>query len=129
MRAGVPLAEGMYRPLSAAVEAWHFDFACPPDESGRKTLDLEFAADGRFNAVIFWYTLHLGDGITLTTAPGAAKSGADCAAFPCFSVSLDSTCQERVCILGRASEPGCLMCMRCRFQGASLATPNAAGHQ
>lgn len=64
----------MYRPLSEPIEAWHFDFMCPPEESGRKTVDIEFTADGRFNAVVFWYTLHLGQGITLSSGPGVINT-------------------------------------------------------
>ena len=70
LAAGVPLAGGMYRALSAPIEAWHFDMRCPPEDSGRKTLDFEFTADGVCNAVVFWYTLQLSEGISLSSAPG-----------------------------------------------------------
>ncbi|BDA48465.1 Protein arginine N-methyltransferase 7 [Coccomyxa sp. Obi] len=69
---GVPLGEGLYRPLSEPVEAWHFDVRCPPDESGRKTIDVEFTSDGICNAVVFWFTLELIDGITISSAPGGS---------------------------------------------------------
>ena len=36
MCAGAPLADGMYTPLTAPVEAWHFDLAAPPEDSDRK---------------------------------------------------------------------------------------------
>ena len=74
-RAGCPLGEGMYEALSEPVEAWHFDFMDPPTSSEKKHLDLTFTAEGRFNAVLFWYTLHLGGGIELSTGPAAVKSG------------------------------------------------------
>lgn len=68
-QAGVPLAEGMFRPLSAPVEAWHFDMACPPEDSGRRTLDVEFAAGGVCNSVVFWFELQLCDGVVISSAP------------------------------------------------------------
>ena len=67
--AGVPLADGMYRPLTEPVEAWHFNMRCPPEESGHNTLDLAFTSDGIFNAVLFWYTLQLTPDITISSAP------------------------------------------------------------
>ena len=67
--AGAPLAEGMYRPLMEPVEAWHFSMRCPPEESGRKHLDMHFTADGIFNAVLFWHTLELAPGVTISSAP------------------------------------------------------------
>lgn len=72
--AGVPLGEGLYRPLSQPQEAWHFDMRCPPEESARKTLDTEFTADGVFNAVVFWFTLHLFDGVTISSGPCASSA-------------------------------------------------------
>ena len=71
--AGAPLAENMFRPLSEPMEAWHFDLGNPPQESARKTLDVAFTQSGRFNAVVFWFELQLGDGITLCTKPGCGK--------------------------------------------------------
>ena len=73
--AGCPLGKGMYEALSEPVEAWHFDFMDPPTSSEKKHLDLTFTAEGRFNAVLFWYTLHLGGGIELSTGPAAVNSG------------------------------------------------------
>lgn len=32
----------MFDALSDAVEVWHFDMLAPPEESGRKSLDLTF---------------------------------------------------------------------------------------
>ena len=69
LQAGVRLAEGMYQPLSEPVEAWYFDMACPPQDSGRRTLDIAFTADGICNAVVFWYELHLAEGITSPLHP------------------------------------------------------------
>ena len=65
------MAEGLCRPLSAAQEVWHFDFRGPPVCGERRQLDLAFTADGHFNAVRFWFTLDLGSGVTLSTAPGS----------------------------------------------------------
>lgn len=56
-------------PLAPPVEAWHFDFQNPPEESQTKTVDLAFERDGKFNAVVFWFTLNLIDDIKITTAP------------------------------------------------------------
>lgn len=75
MDAGAPLAKGMYEPLSDPVEAWHFDFMDPPTSSEQKHLDLTFHTEGRFNAVLFWYTLHLGGGISFSTGPAAVAAG------------------------------------------------------
>lgn len=69
VNAGAPLAGGMYRSLTDPIEAWHFNMRCPPEESGRKSLDLSFTADGIFNAVLFWYTLELTPNITISSAP------------------------------------------------------------
>ena len=74
--AGAPLAPGFYRPLSEAAEAWHFSMAAPPADAESKTLDVTFTAGGRFNAVVFWFQLDLGGGITLSTGPQAVGAGA-----------------------------------------------------
>ena len=73
--AGTALEEGMYLPLSDPVEAWHFDLRTPPEDSERKALDLSFTARGRFNAVLFWFKLHLIDGIEFSTGPEAVAHG------------------------------------------------------
>lgn len=65
----------MYTPLSEPVEAWHFDLGTPPEASDRKHLDVQFTADGRMNAVVFWFKLHLIDGIELSTGPDAVAQG------------------------------------------------------
>ena len=72
--AGAPLAHDMYRPLSKAMEAWHFDLGNPPLESARKILDVAFDQTGRFNAIVFWFELQLGEGITMSTRPGSGGS-------------------------------------------------------
>ena len=72
---GAPLEAGMYNALSEPVEAWHFDLKAPIEEAETKSLDLQFSTDGRMNAVVFWYTLELLDGITFSTSPEAVASG------------------------------------------------------
>ncbi len=73
--AGAPLAPGMYRPLSAPAEAWHFVMAAPPDAAASKTLDVTFTADGRCNAVVFWYALDLGGGRHLSSGRHVSGAG------------------------------------------------------
>ena len=65
----------MYTALSHPVEAWHFDLKAPVEASEHKSLDLTFHTDGRMNAVVFWYTLELIEGITFSTGPEAVKAG------------------------------------------------------
>lgn len=74
--AGAPLAAGMFRPLSAPQEAWHFTMASPPEDAESKTLDVTFTAGGRLNAVVFWFELDLGHGFRLSTGPQAVAAGA-----------------------------------------------------
>jgi len=69
---GTPLSPGAYVPLSQPVRVWHFDMLTPPEESDTRLADLTFERAGRFNAVLFWFDLHLGGGITLSTGPGSA---------------------------------------------------------
>ncbi|KAI8104703.1 hypothetical protein M9434_003256 [Picochlorum sp. BPE23] len=45
--------------LSDPIEAWYFDFGNPPTKSETKTLDVTFTQDGRLNAIMFWYEIHL----------------------------------------------------------------------
>ena len=70
--AGTPLAPGAVVALSEPLLAWHFDMLAPPEESDTKVLDLAFTAAGRFNAVRFWFDLHLGGGVVLSSRPGSA---------------------------------------------------------
>jgi hypothetical protein len=76
LAAGVPLADGLFRPLSQPQEAWHFVMASPPQDAETKTLDVTFTADGRLNAIVFWFELDLGSGIRLSTGPEAVSAGA-----------------------------------------------------
>lgn len=73
----------MYKPLSHPVEAWHFDLKLPTEDSETKSLDLQFHTDGRMNAVIFWYSLDLIEGVTFSTSPLAVSSG-----FPSYQIWL-----------------------------------------
>ena len=65
----------MWGALSEPLEAWHFDFRSPPDSSDHKTLDVTFTKDGRFNAVVFWYTLRLFEGIEISSGPHVQPNG------------------------------------------------------
>lgn len=66
---GLPLSPEHYKDLSDVFEVWHFDFYNPPEETARKVVDLTFTSQGIFNAMLFWYELDLGNGITFSTAP------------------------------------------------------------
>ena len=88
----------MYKALSRPAEAWHFDLKAPGEASEHKSLDLTFHTDGRMNAVVFWYTLELIEGITFSTGPDAVKAGMrSTSKYSCFrlnyscSSSLDVT--------------------------------------
>ena len=67
----------MYTPLSEPAEVWHFDLRSPPEDSAERTLDLAISRPGVLNAVVFWFTLHLIDGIELSSGPTAVAAG-DC---------------------------------------------------
>lgn len=73
---GTPLHPGMYAPLSEPAEVWHFDLRSPPEDSAERTLDLAISRPGVLNAVVFWFTLHLIDGIELSSGPAAVAAGA-----------------------------------------------------
>ena len=62
-------------PLSDPVEAWHFDLRSPSEDSAERTVDLTLTRPGVLNAVVFWFTLHLINGIELSTGPGAVSAG------------------------------------------------------
>lgn len=49
--------------------------AAPPTDAETKTLDVTFTADGRLNAIAFWFELDLGGGIRLSTGPDAVAAG------------------------------------------------------
>jgi type III protein arginine methyltransferase len=65
----------MYVPLSEPMEVWYFDLRAPPQDSARKTLDVEFTRDGTWNAVMFWFKLELAEGIELCTGPSQVPVG------------------------------------------------------
>lgn len=65
----------MYKPLSTAMEVWHFDMRSPPQDSSHKSIDMEFQEDGRMNAVIFWFEMELFQGIKFSTSPQAISDG------------------------------------------------------
>lgn len=73
--AGVPLAHDCIVPLSEPREVWHFDLGAPPDRSDVKTVDVEITRRGRWNAVMFWYKLHLFGDVYLSTGPEAVAEG------------------------------------------------------
>ncbi|PSC69443.1 arginine methyltransferase [Micractinium conductrix] len=73
--AGVPLAAERVVALSEPQEVWHFSLGAPPDKSDVKTVDVEFTRRGRFNAVMFWYKLHLFGDVYLSTGPEAVAEG------------------------------------------------------
>ena len=50
--------------------------ASPPQDAETKTLDVTFSADGRLNAIVFWFELDLGGGVRLSTGPEAVSAGA-----------------------------------------------------
>jgi len=72
---GAPFDDKSFVPLSAPVEVWQFDMLTPPEEASRDSLDLKFSRSGVFNAVRFWYDLHLYDNIHLSTGPEAVEMG------------------------------------------------------
>jgi protein arginine N-methyltransferase 7 len=69
---GTPLSPDSYVALSEPVRVWHFDMLAPPEHSDTSVVDLAFSQSGRFNAVLFWYDLHLGGGHVISTRPGSA---------------------------------------------------------
>ena len=64
---GVPVDPDSYRALSKPKEIWHFDLGNPPEASDQKFVDFEFTTDGTFNAVLFWYELHLIEDVKIST--------------------------------------------------------------
>lgn len=59
--------------LSRPMEVWYFDLGSPPETSDVKKIDVEFEQDGKWNAVIFWYKLHLWGDVYITTGPEASN--------------------------------------------------------
>jgi len=76
---GAPFAPGATRALAPPRPAWHFDFQNPPCASETKTVDFNFASDGKWNAVVFWYELRLCEGVVLSTAPEDVRRAAETA--------------------------------------------------
>ncbi len=75
MRAGTPFDAESVVPLSDPVEVWYFDLGSSPDASASKTVDLTFSNGGRFNAVMFWFKLHLYGDVHVSTGLDAVKQG------------------------------------------------------
>ena len=71
---GPPWEKDAVRALSEPVAVWYFDFGSPPESSDVKNVDVEFTSDGKFNAVMFWYDLHLWGDVHLSTGPEAATA-------------------------------------------------------
>jgi protein arginine N-methyltransferase 7 len=67
----VPLDRDSIVALSEPQEVWYFNLSSPPEKGNSRTLDVEFTKRGRWNAVLFWYTLHLGGGVEISTGPEA----------------------------------------------------------
>ena len=65
---GAP-APGAYVALSPPTVAWHFDFRQLPEAAESRLLEVPFTVDGAWNAVLFWYDLHMGGGECCSTGP------------------------------------------------------------
>ena len=61
--------------LSDPMEAWYFDFGNPPNRNETKTLDFQFVRDGRLNAVMFWYEVHLFGNVYLSSKECCVQPG------------------------------------------------------
>lgn len=72
---GPTFCKDAYVPLSSPFEVWHLDMLNPPEECDQKTIDVQFERSGTWNAVMFWYDLHLAEGIHLSTGPHAVEEG------------------------------------------------------
>jgi type III protein arginine methyltransferase len=66
---GPPLDQNKVKVLSEPVPVWYFDFKSPPESSDVKNIDVEFTTEGRFNAVMYWYDLHLWGDVHLSSGP------------------------------------------------------------
>jgi len=66
----VELSREDHRLLSGPFPAFDFDFREAVPATGRKRIDVAATASGNVQAVAVWYDLHLGDAISLSTAPG-----------------------------------------------------------
>ena len=65
------LAQGSYEALSAPTIAFGFDFKNLPGSSESHAVDVMATADGTWNAVLAWYELEMGGGVTLSTGPAS----------------------------------------------------------
>eukprot|EP00879_Flechtneria_rotunda_P029198 GHRR01031479.1.p1 GENE.GHRR01031479.1~~GHRR01031479.1.p1 ORF type:complete len:489 (+),score=219.03 GHRR01031479.1:134-1600(+) len=66
-----------HKPLTRPVKVFDFDFCQPagtpyPSEA---RMQLEVVAEGRVNAVVMWFDLHLAEGVSITSAPSAFTTG------------------------------------------------------
>lgn len=77
---GPPLDQSKIKTLSEPVPIWYFDFKSPPESSDVKNVDVEFTKEGRFNAVMYWYDLHLWGDVHINSGPEVAKSTTTAAA-------------------------------------------------
>ena len=66
-------ASSTFIPLSSPLEVWQFDMLTPPEEGSQKSLDIHFSRSGVFNAVRFWYVLHLYDDVYISSGPETAS--------------------------------------------------------
>ena len=66
---GIPLDYSSIKTLSEPVEVWHFNFNNPPEKSDTKNVDVEFTSDGRLNAIMYWFKLHLFGDVYLSSGP------------------------------------------------------------
>ncbi len=72
---GPPLDQSKVKTLSEPVPVWYFDFKSPPESSDVKNIDVEFTKEGIFNAVMYWYDLHLWGDVHLSSGPEVDNSG------------------------------------------------------
>ncbi|CAK4157014.1 unnamed protein product [Aphanomyces euteiches] len=57
--------------LTSATPVLSFDFATPYDSLVAKSTSLSATSSGRIDAVVMWWSVDFGDGVTYCTAPGA----------------------------------------------------------
>lgn len=70
----VRLSTWRHRFLSDAVQALEFDLAEDALEPGERQIDLTAIADGEAHALIVWFELEMGSGITLSNPPDNPRS-------------------------------------------------------
>jgi hypothetical protein len=64
---GLPIDQRSLTLLSEPQEALHFDLASPAGSSGSSNLEVEVAAGGAWNAVLWWFELTLFGGERIST--------------------------------------------------------------